>query len=189
MDRQMPVMDGLTATRTIRAWEQGPGKPATPIIARTASALRGDREMCLAAGCTAFLTKPIKQVVLLKAIEEHCSETSRAPVTGGTRSVQATLSVAERLTARVPAYLKNCQENVATMSDALDRVDFETIRFLGHQLRGSGGAFGFQPISDAGAALLQASEASDQVALRVQLAVLQTFLDMAEATPGLRELH
>jgi len=189
MDRQMPVMDGLTATRTIRAWEQGTGKPATPIIALTASALRGDREMCLAAGCTAFLTKPIKQVVLLKAIEEHCSEGSRAPVTGGTRSPQVMLSVAERLTARVPAYLKNCQENVATMSDALERVDFETIRFLGHQLRGSGGAFGFQPITDAGAALLRASETSDLIALRAQLAVLQQFLDIAEAAPGVREVH
>src|ERR1700688_1720941 len=71
MDRQMPVMDGLTATRTIRAWEQANDRPPTPIIALTASALKGDREKCLAAGCTAFLTKPIKQEVLLQAIKEH----------------------------------------------------------------------------------------------------------------------
>ena len=76
MDRQMPVMDGLTATRKIRAWEQANGKPPTPIIALTASALKGDREMCLAAGCTAFLTKPIKQEVLLQAIREHSTAAS-----------------------------------------------------------------------------------------------------------------
>src|ERR1019366_1206545 len=64
MDRQMPIMDGLTSTRTIREWEQANGRQPTPIIALTASALKGDREMCLAAGCTAFLTKPIKQEVL-----------------------------------------------------------------------------------------------------------------------------
>jgi len=68
MDIQMPVMDGLTATRTIRAWEQANDRPPIPIIALTASALKGDREMCLAAGCTAFLTKPIKQEVLLQAM-------------------------------------------------------------------------------------------------------------------------
>ena len=68
MDRQMPVMDGLTATRAIRAWERANDRPPTPIIALTASALKGDREMCLAAGCTAFLTKPIRQEVLLQAI-------------------------------------------------------------------------------------------------------------------------
>ncbi|MDP3635148.1 response regulator [Phenylobacterium sp.] len=57
MDRQMPAMDGLTATRTIRAWEQANDRPPTPIIALTASALKGDRETCLAAGCTAYLTE------------------------------------------------------------------------------------------------------------------------------------
>jgi CheY-like chemotaxis protein len=68
MDRQMPVMDGLTATRTIRAWEKTNDRLPTPIIALTASALKGDRETCLAAGCMAYLTKPIKQDVLLQAI-------------------------------------------------------------------------------------------------------------------------
>ena len=62
---KMPVMDGLTATRKMRAWEVAQGRLPTPIIALTASALKGDREKCLAAGCTAFLTKPIKQEVLL----------------------------------------------------------------------------------------------------------------------------
>jgi CheY-like chemotaxis protein len=70
MDRQMPIMDGLTATRKIRAWEHAHDRPLTPIVALTASALKGDRETCLAAGCTAFLTKPIKQEVLLQAIKE-----------------------------------------------------------------------------------------------------------------------
>ena len=71
MDRQMPVMDGLTATRAIRKWELANHRPPTPIIALTAAALKGDREKCMAAGCTAFLTKPIKQEVLLQAIKDR----------------------------------------------------------------------------------------------------------------------
>jgi PAS domain S-box-containing protein len=71
MDWQMPVMDGLAATRAIRAWEQANDRSPTPIIALTASASKGDKEKCLAAGCTAFLTKPIKQEVLLQAIKEQ----------------------------------------------------------------------------------------------------------------------
>ncbi len=71
MDRQMPVMDGLAATRAIRKWEQSNERQPTPIIALTASALKGDQEKFEAAGCTAFLTKPIKQEVLLQAIREH----------------------------------------------------------------------------------------------------------------------
>ncbi len=84
MDRQMPAMDGLTATRNIRAFEAANGRASTPIIAVTASALKGDREKCMAAGSTAFLTKPIRQDVLLQAILEcHlASVAATAPVAG-----------------------------------------------------------------------------------------------------------
>src|SRR5450755_4031250 len=51
---------------------------------------------------------------------------------------------------RIPAYLQNCRQNAIMMLDALDRVDFETVTILGHQMRGSGGAYGFQAITDIG---------------------------------------
>ncbi|MFM9863805.1 MAG: ATP-binding protein [Micropepsaceae bacterium] len=180
MDRQMPVMDGLTATRTIRAWERVAGIPATPIIALTASALKGDREMCLAAGCTAFLTKPIRQDVLLQAIREHGILTPRSSEADDRRTAPMAESATQRLAKRTPAYLKNCRENVATMSAALDRVDFETVRYLGHQMSGSGGAFGFQAISDIGAALQLAAEHADAHASRIRLGELQGFLDRTQ---------
>jgi len=68
MDMNMPVMDGYTATRTIRQWEAREGKPATPIIALTAFALKEDEQKSIAAGCDAHLTKPIKKKTLLEAL-------------------------------------------------------------------------------------------------------------------------
>ncbi len=179
MDRQMPVMDGLTATRTLRAWEKAHGRPTTPIIALTASAVKGDRETCLAAGCTAYLTKPIKQDVLLQAIREYSAVGSRS-LRDDSGSESRAQRTARRLAERVPAYLENCRHNVIVMREALDRADFETVTILGHNLRGSGGGFGFQAITDLGAGLEQASEDTDVDGARRLLSELSSYLGSVE---------
>jgi PAS domain S-box-containing protein len=184
MDRQMPVMDGLTATRSIRAWEQANNRPPTPIIALTASALKGDREMCLAAGCTAFLTKPIKQEVLLQAIKERFL--IAPPIVKG-KSLRTDAAVArmnDKIADRIPAYLQNCRHNADLMLEALDRVDFETVTFLGHQLSGSGGMFGFQDITDIGAAVEQAARSADSDASRNRVTELFSCLDRIATISG-----
>jgi PAS domain S-box-containing protein len=176
MDRQMPVMDGLTATQTIRAWEQANGRPRTPIIALTASALKGDREKCLAAGCTAFLTKPIKQEVLLQAIRELSGGAPLASRSDSSLKSRNPVSANQVLARLIPAYLANCRQNVIAMQGALDRVDFESLTILGHNLRGSGGAYGFQAITDIGAALELAAESSDTDMSRKWVGELSSFL-------------
>ncbi len=69
MDLQMPVMDGLTATRQIRE-RRGAGS-TTPIVALTANAMTGQLERCLEAGMNAFLTKPIDVARLRETLERH----------------------------------------------------------------------------------------------------------------------
>jgi PAS domain S-box-containing protein len=66
MDIQMPRLDGLAATRTLRASE-APGQ-RTPIVAVTALAMEGDRERCLAAGCDAYVSKPVRLRDLLEVV-------------------------------------------------------------------------------------------------------------------------
>ena len=74
MDMQMPVMDGYTATRQIRAWEEEQGISRlgrTPIIALTAYALKEDAQKSIDAGCDAHLSKPIKKETLLEAMKRY----------------------------------------------------------------------------------------------------------------------
>ena len=70
MDVQMPELDGLTATRRIRANEARLGTH-TPIIAMTANATADDRHQCLEAGMDGFLSKPVRSDELLAVIHQH----------------------------------------------------------------------------------------------------------------------
>jgi signal transduction histidine kinase/CheY-like chemotaxis protein len=69
MDIQMPVMDGLEATRHIRDWEQAAGRPRLPIVALTAGAFAEDSARCRAAGMDDFLAKPLVREQLVEMLE------------------------------------------------------------------------------------------------------------------------
>jgi two-component system sensor histidine kinase/response regulator len=71
MDVEMPGMDGLAATRAIRALERERGARLTPIIAVSADVSAEDIERTGHAGCTAYLTKPVSKLNLLRVIERH----------------------------------------------------------------------------------------------------------------------
>jgi CheY-like chemotaxis protein len=88
MDIQMPVLDGYAATEHIRAWEREHQRPATPIIALTASAFPEDRERCLQAGMNAYLPKPVDLPVLTATLTPYLPTPDTAMVSESTAPLQ-----------------------------------------------------------------------------------------------------
>ena len=71
MDVEMPGMDGLVATRQIKA---DPALAHIPVVAVTADAMQGDKERCLAAGCVGYITKPIKTTEFATTVAQYLKE-------------------------------------------------------------------------------------------------------------------
>ena len=163
MDVQMPLMDGYSATRRIREWEKANGVGPVPILALTAHALPEEVRKSLDAGCTAHLTKPIRKETLLRAIEEHTRVPASVPVDSG---------VAEL----VPRFLENRRKDVGAITASVEKGDFESVRILGHNMKGSGGGYGFARITEIGALLEGAAARKATGEIRVQCAELDRYL-------------
>jgi PAS domain S-box-containing protein len=164
MDVQMPVMDGYSATRRIRQWEDENRARPVPILALTAHALPEEVQKSLDAGCTAHLTKPIRKATLLHAIEEHTMGRVRVRVDSG-------------LAELVPRFLENRRRDVEAIAAALAHADYENVRILGHNMKGSGAGYGLNRISEIGASLEQAAGRREPEEIRARAAELARYLD------------
>jgi HPt (histidine-containing phosphotransfer) domain-containing protein len=88
--------------------------------------------------------------------------------------------VDEDLADLIPGYLQRRESDVVTIRAAIASGDFETIRLLGHSMRGSGGGYGFDTITDIGKALEQAGKAADPAAASTSLCALEAYLQKLE---------
>jgi len=152
MDMQMPVLDGWSATREIRAWEKQNGRPPTPIIALTASASQEDRERCQEAGCTLFLSKPLLKPELLKAV---------AGVVSGRAAEKPAAAQAKESDPLVALFLDDVKNSLGEIRRAIEAGDWRQVGFCAHQLAGSGATFGFPAITVLGRKLEEAVAAQN----------------------------
>jgi signal transduction histidine kinase/DNA-binding response OmpR family regulator len=176
-DAEMPVLDGYSATRQMRAHEMEQGRPQTPILALTAHAFQEAKQRSFDAGCTDHLTKPIAKMALLDAISHYVPEPSAAG--------RIQVSVEPWLKPVIAGYLEKRRSDVAKLRSALDEGDYAIIRMLGHQLAGSGAGYGLEPITDIGRALEESALVGDAAQMRERIDGLDRYLNNIEVSAAL----
>ncbi|MBV8657858.1 MAG: response regulator [Burkholderiales bacterium] len=152
MDMQMPEMDGLTATRTIRAMEMALGRGRTPIVAMTANVMPEDRQHCFDAGMDDFLGKPISVARLNEIVRTVGGHVGHLPSPGPTmpESVPAAFDLVGALAAcggnrqlldeLAALFCTEWPERRARLLDAASQGDAAALARHAHMLKGSFGA-------------------------------------------------
>lgn len=156
MDVQMPVMDGLAATRAIQAL---PEMADLPIIAVTAHALQEERDRCLASGMSGYLSKPFKPHDLFAIVESWdttvlpeppaVAEAPDPPVDlTGFRAAMAEAGVAEAVEAMLDVFLGDVPGRMETLEAAIVAGDSREIEATAHAFKSAAGAIGAKRLAE-----------------------------------------
>ena len=156
MDMQMPEMDGLETTRAIaQNCQNGKIIPKPRIVAMTANAMQGDREICLAAGMDDYLSKPIHNSELMRVLEECPLFTLSSPMTLTSINMSTLLEAAsdiggedpEFLMELIDSYLDNSQSLLQELYTSFAQKNFKVMLLTVHTLKSSSSVIGAENLA------------------------------------------
>ena len=162
LDMEMPVLDGFEAAHRIRAL---PGRDHIPIVAMTAHHDPAELARCIDAGCTTVIQKPLdrgKLAALVSRLVKPRSDTELERVfePASENAPPGVVVIDPDIQDLVPRFLENQLARAKLVVDLTGSGDFETVRRIGHNMKGTGKGYGFEVISSFGESLERAATRS-----------------------------
>ena len=144
MDIQMPVMDGLEATRAIRA---APELRDNLVIAMTANAWSEDRELCLSVGMNDFLSKPVRPAQMIAILDEWLACNTPTPVDMHVLTALYDGDI-DKMRAIATKFVNFSNVDIEGLQRAFEASDLESIRVLGHKMQSGARQLGAAKFAD-----------------------------------------
>jgi len=184
MDIEMPVMDGYEATQKIRQWEQHRNRPPVPIVALTAHAFIRFKKKCLDAGCSDFLTKPVKKAKLIETIAGHLQLSDQIqpqPVPAipapAPDSDSGAVILDRKIAKLIPRFMINKKQDARQMLEALANGDMQDLKKQAHTVKGSSWMYGFTHLGNLCLALEKSAVADDTTRAKQLIDEISAYLD------------
>ncbi|KAF0189921.1 MAG: hypothetical protein FD168_219 [Desulfobulbaceae bacterium] len=186
MDIEMPIMDGYEATRKIRQWEQTRHRQPVPIIALTAHAFIRFKKKCLDAGCSDFLTKPIKKSKLIETIATHLKlsdqiqarpDANVPALRSKAKQNDGNVILDRKIAKLIPRFMINKKQDARQMLETLATGDMEALKQHAHGVKGTSWMYGFTLLGDLCQALEKAAGKSDKVQAEQLIEKITAYLD------------
>ncbi len=189
MDIEMPIMDGYEATQKIRQWEQKHKRAPVPIVALTAHAFIRFKKKCLDAGCSDFLTKPVKKAKLIETIATHLqlsgqiqTEPVAMPPDGTTdgKDDPNRLILDKKLAKLIPRFMINKKQDAKKMLATLAAGAMQDLKKQAHTVKGTSWMYGFTHLGDLCLALEKSAETHDLIQAKHLIDEIVTYLDTVQ---------
>jgi CheY-like chemotaxis protein len=201
MDVEMPMMDGLEATRRIR--ERWPGKNGPAIIGTTAYAFEGDQDRCRKAGMDGTITKPIRLVDIQNAIERWGKSTAgkvdARKTPGGAQIDTGRLAEILGIAAKrdpgavgqlIDIYKRDYKETLHSLKEGLVEEDASRLQTGAHRLKGASLNLGIVAIADLCRSIENSAAARDIAAIQEFVTMLDKSYDpVCAQLDDARRLH
>ncbi len=166
MDVQMPIMDGLEATKRIRA---GKVNSKTPILAMTASMEKGNEMQCIEAGCDDYIRKPVKKDLALRKIWRFIQQSRQLESAAKGGDIFSFLADDPDYHKTIEMFIDNLPGRLKEMEEALEQGALDELATKVHALKGLGGFAGFPVYSDKARSLEEMIKDNDIETIRLQL--------------------
>jgi len=179
MDIEMPLMDGYEASRLIRQWEQDHELPAIPIVALTAHAFIRFRKKCIKAGCSDYLTKPVRRDTFLNTIATHLQSNQTTDQKAGKKHTDKppTVVLDPKIKKLIPRFLANKRDDAEKLIMTIQSADMTALQNLAHTIKGTSWMYGFQEMGDMCLALEKAAKDKDMNRAHQLALQMTTYLD------------